>query len=60
MPEYIFKGRMTLEGVTFFVEAENEEEAKFKASCGQYEYCEHDGASACDWSLHVSTCELNE
>lgn len=59
MGEYIFKGTLDLEGVEFFVEAENEEEALAKAKRGEWASYEISGASSVDCSLDPDTIEEN-
>lgn len=60
MPQYLFRGRIELDGATFCIDAENEEEAKEKASAGSWDDLDIDGAASRNWTIHPETCELNE
>lgn len=60
MPEYIFTGTVKLDGVTFFIEAENWTEARAKARRGEYDDYEAGGAAeTVDTSIDPETCEEN-
>ena len=60
MPEYLFRGRLELNGVIFTVNAENEEEARAKAKTGDYSEWDISGAEGVNWTLDPATCEANE
>jgi hypothetical protein len=60
MKEYTFSGEVTLRGVTFFVKAKNEAEAKEKAARGEYDDYEANGAETSDWDMNPATIKLNE
>ena len=52
---YEFKGRMTLSGVYFLIEAASLEEAKEKARSGQFDDTEESGAEMIDWEIFERT-----
>ena len=60
MPEFIFKGTLSLDGVTFFITAENEAEAESKARAGRFDDYDAIGASSTDCKINPGTLELNE
>lgn len=57
--EFCFQGRATLSGVTFFVKAASEDEAREKAEAGDYFDVDERNASWVDWKIDPSTCEPN-
>lgn len=59
MAEYTFQGSVTLRGVTFYVKAATEAEAREKARKGDYEDYDALGAETSDWEIHPSTCKEN-
>ena len=63
MPEYIFTGTAKVSGVTFFVRAANEAEAKKKAKAGDHHCPQYTLESAevmTDWSLDPDTCKFSQ
>lgn len=60
MPEYIFKGKLTLDGVNFYITADNEKAAKEKARNGDFDDLEILGASSSDREIDPDSIELNE
>ena len=58
--EFCCRGSLTLNGVTFFITAKDEAEAKEKARLGKWADYEIDGAEGTDWELQPSTIEANE
>ena len=60
MASWIFKGSIRLDGVTFYVEAESEEEAREKARAGDYEEYDEMGAETANCEIDAGTIELNE
>lgn len=60
MRQYLMQGRVTLEGVDFFVTANSEQEAFDKVSAGQWHTYEIDAASMVDWTILRSSVEPNE
>lgn len=60
MAQYIVNGgTVTLRGVTFFIEADSEEEARVKAEAGDYEEYDTSTAETFDWEIDGEP-ELNE
>jgi len=51
MKYYVCTGRLVLNGVKFFIEAANEEEARRMAERGEYEDYDVIGAEAVDWTI---------
>lgn len=60
MPEFTFTGSVVLRGVTFFIEAENENAAKIEALNGLFDRFEADCAETADATLDVTSCQINE
>ena len=60
MPEYLFRGSLKMRGVVFFIEAENEAEAKKIAASGRYDDFDDNGAETVDWSIDEDTCKENK
>lgn len=60
MPQFTFHGTLELSGVCFFVNADNEADAKQKAKAGKFEFYEADGADMRNWKLDPATMEENE
>ena len=58
--EYIFEGTVTRRGVTFFVKAASEVEAKEKAAAGEFEDYDVNGAETSDWEMNPNTIQVNE
>lgn len=58
--EFICQGTLTLDGVTFFVQATSEDEAREKAAAGAWTNWEVSGASSQDWKLLPYTIEAND
>jgi hypothetical protein len=52
---YEFKGRMTISGVFFIIDANSLEEAKEKAERGQFDDAEDSGAEMIDFEIYVGT-----
>lgn len=60
MPEYVFQGTVTLEGVDFYINADSEKEAKAKARVGDHDNRDMAGAGGMGWDIDPRTCVLNE
>lgn len=60
MPEFMFTGRVTLDDVMFFIEADTEAEAKEKAKRGDFDHRDTACAEMVDWQIMPSTCSVNE
>jgi len=60
MAEFIFRGTVELSGVYFIVEAETLEEARKKASAGEYEDYDTDGAETANWTINPLTGKPND
>ncbi len=58
--EYICRGRLTLDGVQFIIEASSLQEARLKAIRGEWSDYDIGGASGADWELLPSTLALNK
>lgn len=58
--EFTCRGRLTLEGVTFFIEASDREEAMEMARKGQWRDWEIVRAGSVDWRLDASTITDND
>lgn len=57
---YTGKGRVTLEGVTFYILADTLDEAKEKARRGEYTDYDALGAETSDWEISPKTVRLDE
>jgi len=53
MPEYMAVGRLVLDGVRFFVEAETEEEARAKFDENVYESYDIVSGETVDWDIYA-------
>jgi hypothetical protein len=60
MPEYIFRGRVELDGVDFFISAETPLEAVKKAKAGDYDRYEADGAEMVNCEIDPLTGQDNQ
>jgi hypothetical protein len=60
MPQFTARGDVALSDVTFFIEADDEEEARAKAEAGEYDFYEIDGAETVDWTIRSRTVEPDE
>ncbi len=60
MPEFFAQGRITLEGVIFYIDAVDEAEAREKAAKGLYRTYNPDDAGVVDWKVWPDTLEINE
>lgn len=60
MREYFCRGSLTLNGVTFFILAADQQEAEEKARNGQWHDWEAGGAESSDWELDARTVGPNE
>ena len=60
MPVFSFRGSITIEGVVFLVEANNEEHAKELADQGFYESIQQELGEICDWDINLETCMRDE
>lgn len=58
--EFIAKGRVTLSGVTFYIEADNIEEARQMAVEGTFDRFEWELAAMDDLTINEKTVEENE
>jgi hypothetical protein len=58
--QFTCTGRLTLEGVTFFITAKSETEAQEKAKAGVWDDYDIAGSSSADWSLDADSISLNE
>lgn len=58
--EWIFRGRVTLEGVQFFITADSEDEAIERARKGDFDDRDDGGGESVDWHIDVDSIELNE
>jgi hypothetical protein len=54
MPKYWFKGRATLSGVEFCIEASSKEEAKVRAKNGEWDDYDTSGADTADWEINAN------
>jgi hypothetical protein len=59
MNEFIMTGRLTLEGVVFYVTAENRANALDKAARGDYDSYDTDQADVVDWRISPNSIEEN-
>ena len=59
MPEFRFRGRLVLSGVTFYLSAPSLEAAKKQAAEGHYDDYEADNAEAVDCKISPETAEEN-
>lgn len=60
MAEFIFRGTVTLDGVDFFIEADDLGAAKARAKAGDYDRREDNGAAVVDWHIDAETGQANE
>lgn len=60
MPKFICTGKVTLNGVIFYIEAKDETEATKKAAAGDWVDYETSGAETVDWECNPSTVEATE
>lgn len=51
MPEFIFRGQVTLRGVEFFIQAKNKMLAKKAAKLGHYDSYDIGAAETTDWEI---------
>jgi hypothetical protein len=51
MPEYSIRCRVTLEGATMYITADNKTEAMRKAKANEFDNVEYDRAEVVDWDL---------
>ena len=58
--QWIFKGSLRLDGVSFFITADNEAEAIAKAKMGDYDEYDEMGATAADWEIDPKTGDPND
>lgn len=58
--EYIFRGKLSLSGVEFYITANSEEEAIAKARDGDWHDYDTLGASSEDCNIDLGSCELNQ
>lgn len=59
MSEFIFRGKITLDGVEFFITAKTLAEARKKAVLGHYDGYEAVLAEAVDWTIDHNSGEEN-
>lgn len=59
MSEFVFTGKLTLSGVTFYVSAPTLEEAKEAAKNGKYDEYDANGAEAVDCDINPQSGERN-
>jgi hypothetical protein len=59
MSRFIFKGSVTLNGVDFYINADDARDAIKKARNGEFEFYETDGAETVDLEINAGTCEPN-
>jgi len=60
MPEYIFRGSVTMNGVVFTVTAKDSQEAIEKARQGEFDDFDASCGEAVDWEIRPGTCERND
>lgn len=60
MPIFWFKGRVTLDGVDFEIEAETLEQAKELARRGEHDEADWVGAEMVDWTIRPDTGKIDE
>ncbi len=58
--EFIFEGTVELRGVQFFVVAEDEMDARAKASAGEWTDYDTLGAETVNWELDLKTIQAND
>ena len=51
MREFLARARITLDGVTLFIEAENEDDARAMLANGTWSNEDYSGASAINWEI---------
>jgi hypothetical protein len=59
MKEFVIKGRLTLERVTFHVSAETLEGALARAANGDFDGYDTDAAESVDWHMALASIEEN-
>jgi hypothetical protein len=59
MREFVLKGRLTLETVTFYVSAKTLEGALARAADGDFDRYETDSAQSVDWHMVLASIEDN-
>ena len=57
MPDFYFKGRITLRDVDFIVGAETHDEARKKALQGDFDEYDVNNSEAVDWDIFPNTCK---
>lgn len=60
MAEFICTGSVTLNGVTFYIEAENLHHASVKADRGEWTNYDITGAETSDWDMRPMTVKENK
>ena len=60
MPEFICTGTITLNGVTFYIEAEDLHHARVKADRGEFTNYETGAAETSDWDMRPLTVKANK
>lgn len=60
MPEFICRGSVRQENITFFITADSIEDAKGKARDCKFDYYENDVAEIVDVTMDVGTIEENK
>lgn len=58
--EYIFKGKLELDNVDFYITASSEEEAREIAKSGTWDSWDVQGASSINWTIDADSGESNE
>ena len=59
MPEYVFRGSVTLNGVWFYISAKDEADAKERARLGKYDEYDETSAETSDWKIDPGSIEEN-
>ena len=60
MKEFVAKGRLTLDGVDFYLFAKNKEDARQRFIAGEYAAINTDGTTAEDAEIDASSVEENK
>lgn len=59
MPEYRFYGRITQDGVTYYISAPNRESAIAAVKSNSFDEFDASGAETVDWDIDPKTIEEN-
>lgn len=59
MPEYHFKGKASISGVDFYVNADTLEDAIARVKRGETDLVEDDAAEMYDWEIDIASGRVN-